>query len=79
MALLQIIQAFYFTISLLNDFVGTNEIDPVRTPLIRKLKDRLLATLAFPCAILVSITFWALYAVDRELVFPKVLDEIFPT
>lgn len=27
----------------------------------------------------VGITFWALYAVDRELVFPKALDEFFPT
>lgn len=47
-------------------------------PFIRKFKDRLLATLAFPCSVNVAVTFWLLYGIDRELVFPKVLDEIFP-
>lgn len=27
----------------------------------------------------VGVTFWGLMAIDRELVFPKVLDEFFPT
>lgn len=30
------------------------------------------------CPQFVSVTFWALYAVDRELVFPRSLDAVFP-
>jgi hypothetical protein len=73
-----IIQALYFTIALLNDLIGTNEVSPKKTPLIRKIKDYGLATFAWPVAWNVAITFWGLYAVDRELVFPRVLDTFFP-
>jgi len=75
---LQIIQALYYIVSLVNDFVGTNELVPKRPPAIRKFKDWLMATLAFPVALNVGVTFWTLYAIDRELVFPKVLDPVFP-
>jgi len=74
-----IIQASYFTISVLNDLFGSNEIAPKKLPLIRKVKDFLLASLAFPIALNVGVTFWTLMAIDRELVFPKFLDAIFPT
>ncbi|XP_046809560.1 androgen-induced gene 1 protein isoform X2 [Lucilia cuprina] len=74
-----IIQALYYTISLINDFVGSNEVAPKKMPLIRKIKDYMMATFAFPIALNVGITFWGLYAVDRELVFPKVLDAVFPS
>lgn len=40
---------------------------------------QLLPSLAFPLSMFVGSTFWALYAVDRELVFPKALDEYFPS
>lgn len=70
----------YFTISLLNDVFGTNEVifEPKKAPFIRKLRDYVFSTLAFPVALHVAITFWGLYAIDRELVFPKVLDSFFP-
>ncbi|SPP81988.1 androgen-induced gene 1 protein isoform X2 [Drosophila guanche] len=74
-----IIQALYYIVSLVNDFVGTNELAPKRPPAIRQFKDWLMATLAFPVALNVGVTFWALYAIDRELVFPKVLDAVFPS
>lgn len=34
--------------------------------------------LAFPCSMFVGLTFWSLYLVDRELVFPKAIDAFFP-
>uniref|UniRef100_A0A1A9WK81 Androgen-induced 1 n=1 Tax=Glossina brevipalpis TaxID=37001 RepID=A0A1A9WK81_9MUSC len=74
-----IIQAVYFTIALINDFMGTNEVSPKRLPLIRKLKDYMMATFAFPLALNVGITFWSIYAIDRELILPKVLDAVFPS
>lgn len=74
-----IIQAIYFTVSVLNDIVGTNELTPKRMPAIRKFKDYLLASLAFPVAMNVGISFWTLMAIDRELVFPKAFDAFFPS
>ncbi|XP_017473355.1 PREDICTED: androgen-induced gene 1 protein isoform X2 [Rhagoletis zephyria] len=74
-----IIQSLYYIISLINDFVGTNEVAPKRIPTIRKVKDYLMSALAFPVALNVGITFWTLYAIDRELVFPRVLDAVFPS
>lgn len=74
-----ILQAVYFTVCLINDFIGTNEVAPRKTlPLIRKLKDYMLAAFAFPVAMNVGVTFWSLMAIDRELVFPKALDAVFP-
>ncbi|XP_029714434.1 androgen-induced gene 1 protein isoform X3 [Aedes albopictus] len=73
-----ILQAIYFTVCLINDFIGTNEVAPRKTPLIRKLKDYMLAAFAFPVALNVGVTFWTLMAIDRELVFPKALDAVFP-
>jgi len=74
-----LLQAVFFTVCALNDLIGTNEDIISNKPLIRKLKDGLLTCLAFPLSMFVGITFWALYAVDRELVFPKALDEFFPS
>lgn len=74
-----ILQSVYFTICLLNDIVGSNEISIKQKPLICKIKDYMYATLAFPVAMFVGVTFWILMAIDRELVFPKALDEFFPS
>ncbi|XP_018796480.1 PREDICTED: androgen-induced gene 1 protein isoform X1 [Bactrocera latifrons] len=74
-----IIQTIYYVISLINDFVGTNEVAPKRTPTIRKVKDYLMSAFAFPVALNVGVTFWTLYAIDRELVLPRVLDPVFPS
>uniref|UniRef100_A0A336LG15 CSON004922 protein n=1 Tax=Culicoides sonorensis TaxID=179676 RepID=A0A336LG15_CULSO len=73
-----ILQAAYYTIALINDFTGSNEVAPKPMPLIRKIKDYVLAAFAWPIACNVAITFWSIYAVDRELIFPRVLDSFFP-
>nr|CAD7261521.1 unnamed protein product [Timema shepardi] len=74
-----IVQALYFAIALLNDVAGSNEVTNKEGPTIRKIKDYLLAAIAFPIAMFVGVTFWSLMAIDRELVFPKALDEFFPS
>ncbi|XP_053695930.1 androgen-induced gene 1 protein-like [Sabethes cyaneus] len=71
-------QVVYFTLSLLNDFIGSNELAPRRMPVTRKIKDYLFAAFLFPGAMLVTITFWGIMLVDRELILPKVLEPIFP-
>ncbi|MGH0183565.1 UNVERIFIED_CONTAM: hypothetical protein FKN15_012201 [Acipenser sinensis] len=42
------------------------------------LRDTILAVLAFPVGSFVVLSFWLLYAYDRELVYPKFLDDIIP-
>ncbi|XP_059059452.1 androgen-induced gene 1 protein-like [Achroia grisella] len=73
----EILQTLYFCVSLLNDFIGTNESTPKRTPLIRTIKD-VLFSVAFPIALYVSVAFWGIYAIDKPLVFPEILEKIFP-
>lgn len=43
-----------------------------------QLRDKVFTTLAFPLAAFVMTSFWTIYAVDRELVYPKQLDGIIP-
>lgn len=75
----QILQSVYYTICLLNDLFGTNEVLPRKQlPAIRRLKDYMFAALAMPVALNVGGTFWSLMAIDRELVFPKAFDSFFP-
>lgn len=72
------IQAFYFTLALLNDFVGSNKAAANDRPLITKVRDYIFGSFAFPLAFDVGGMFWMLYAIDRELVFPIKLDAFFP-
>ncbi|KAJ6649992.1 Androgen-induced gene 1 protein [Pseudolycoriella hygida] len=74
-----IIQASYFTICLLNDLFGTNEILPRKSSSLRQFKDYLFGAFAWPLALNVGVSFWTLMAIDRELVLPKALDPYFPT
>lgn len=73
------LQTVYFTVALINDIIGTNESTPSNKPLVRRIKDTLFSALAFPLAMFVGISFWAIYAVDRELILPKAMDAFFPT
>ncbi|XP_031629458.1 androgen-induced gene 1 protein-like isoform X2 [Contarinia nasturtii] len=73
-----IVQASYFTLCVLNDVIGTNENYPKRPSKLRKLKDYIFATFAFPLAMNVAISFWSIYAIDRELILPKSFESFFP-
>lgn len=44
-----------------------------------KLRDLVFASLAFPFGVFVAVSFWGIYMMDRELIFPKALDDIFPS
>lgn len=63
---------------MLNDFIGSNQVAIKNLPFIRRFKDYMFASFAFPLALNVGVTFWGIWMVDRELVLPKVLDEILP-
>ncbi|XP_063773557.1 androgen-induced gene 1 protein isoform X2 [Pseudophryne corroboree] len=42
------------------------------------LRDWMMAVLAFPVGVFVVTMFWSLYMYDRELVYPKLLDNFIP-
>ncbi|XP_067904120.1 androgen-induced gene 1 protein-like isoform X2 [Heterodontus francisci] len=45
---------------------------------INALQDWLFSALAFPIGFFVVVSFWLIYAYDRELVYPKILDQVIP-
>lgn len=47
-------------------------------PVTRKIRDYIFSTFAFPLGFNVSFSFWGLYSIDRELVFPKIVDSFYP-
>ncbi|KAL3847559.1 hypothetical protein ACJMK2_018464 [Sinanodonta woodiana] len=79
-----ILQTVYFGICVVNDIWGTNcqpshgTKGKLRSNL-QILRDNVFAALAYPIGMFVVITFWSIYMVDRELVFPKRLDDIIPS
>lgn len=77
----QIIQTSYYAFCLLNDVFGSN-VGPSQNLKSRsglqRFRDFVFASIVFPIGTFVVITFWGIYAVDRELVFPKALDAFIP-
>ncbi|CAL1533245.1 unnamed protein product [Lymnaea stagnalis] len=74
------LQTFYFGFSVAND-ISKNEESPrfhnKRSPM-QRWRDNFHAAIAFPVGMFVVATFWGLYAIDRDLVYPKALDKIIP-
>jgi len=73
-----VLQLIYFSISFLNNFFGSNALDRDNSTTLQKIRDFIFATLGFPIGQFVGIVFWTLFYIDRELVFPEVLDKLFP-
>ncbi|KAJ8372073.1 hypothetical protein AAFF_G00294870 [Aldrovandia affinis] len=46
--------------------------------LLIRIRDALFTILAFPVGMFVVLSFWSIYMYDRELVYPKFLDEVIP-
>ncbi|XP_072370580.1 androgen-induced gene 1 protein-like isoform X1 [Scyliorhinus torazame] len=78
-----ILQTTYFGVCVLTDLVWLLPQHGKRVQRlclrISALQDWLFAALAFPIGFFVVVSFWLLYAFDRELVYPKILDQIIPT
>ena len=73
------LQLTYFIISLCNELFSPPKNDKDQEPSkLGKVRDFLFSTLAFPVGIFVTISFWLLYVIDRNLVFPPKLDEFYP-
>ncbi|KAM5266198.1 androgen-dependent TFPI-regulating protein [Hipposideros larvatus] len=71
------LQAIFYGVACLEDVLnrikGKKDIK-----FLTAFRDLLFTTLAFPISTFVFLTFWMLFLYDRELIFPKALDAIFP-
>ncbi|KAI8033000.1 hypothetical protein M5D96_014245, partial [Drosophila gunungcola] len=65
-----LVQCGYYALALAYDLF--------RVRSLRNLRDYILATFVVPLALTVSLTFWTLYAIDRNAVYPDLLDLIYP-
>ncbi|XP_039086820.1 androgen-induced gene 1 protein isoform X2 [Hyaena hyaena] len=79
-----VIQAVFFGICVLTDLSslltrgnGNQEQERQLKKLI-SLRDWMLAVLAFPVGVFVVAVFWTIYAYDREMIYPKLLDNFIP-
>ncbi|KAF8778109.1 Androgen-induced protein 1 like [Argiope bruennichi] len=52
--------------------------DTIQSDRMIKFRDTVFAGIVFPYGVFVSCMFWGVYAVNRELIFPKELDGKFP-
>lgn len=47
-----------------------------KSPAINSLRDTIFTTVVLPMSAIVSVMFWGIYAVDRELIFPVALEKL---
>ena len=45
----------------------------------KKIQDGVFSTVAFPIGIFVTVIFWGIWMIDRNFVFPAVLDQYYPS
>lgn len=73
-----VLQILYFSLALVNDVFGTESREKEEASRFQKCRNFLFSTLAFPIGIFVPVMFWILFGIDRDLVFPADLDDIYP-
>lgn len=80
-----VIQAIFFGICVLTDLSSLltkgndNQEQERQLRKLISLRDWMMAVLAFPIGVFVVTMFWSIYLYDRELVYPKLLDNFIPT
>ncbi|GFY45472.1 androgen-induced gene 1 protein [Trichonephila inaurata madagascariensis] len=70
-----IVQFLFFAAACIIDLMKTSTGSFYR---VTRIRDKIYAGIVLPYGIFVVFMFWGLYAIDRELIFPKVLETIFP-
>ncbi|CAG2175054.1 unnamed protein product [Oppiella nova] len=68
------LQFIAFSLCLLSDILSTQS----KSSQIARLRDIVFNSLALPVGIFVVISFWGIYAVDRELIFPTGIEKWYP-
>ncbi|CAB4012315.1 Transducin beta 3 [Paramuricea clavata] len=75
------LQSLYFLLAFVGDvylLLKTKSKKKENDSGIIKLQDFMFAVIVFPLGMLVCFVFWSIYAVDRELIYPEILDNIIP-
>ena len=72
------LQAGYFLIAFVNDVIGTDSKTKEGSSGSQRVRDFLFSSVAFPTGAFVTVAFWAIYLVDRKLIFPVELDKYYP-
>ncbi|XP_059166198.1 androgen-induced gene 1 protein-like [Physella acuta] len=70
------LQTLYFGFCVVSDLA---ELAALQHKCLRNWRDTFHSTIAFPVGTFVVLLFWGLYSIDRELVYPKALDDIIPS
>ncbi|KAH8270137.1 hypothetical protein KR018_004415 [Drosophila ironensis] len=65
-----LLQFTYYALALFNDLT--------RDHTLRQMRDFIFASFVVPLAMTVSLTFWTLYSIDREAIYPGILDLVYP-
>ncbi|XP_073978034.1 androgen-dependent TFPI-regulating protein-like [Rhodnius prolixus] len=71
------IQGVYFIFCTLQHLLSLLSAHKIKDKL-TKYSDYIFTSIATPMALMVSIVFWSIFLYDRELIFPKVLDQVIP-
>uniref|UniRef100_A0A8D1D0V8 Androgen dependent TFPI regulating protein n=1 Tax=Sus scrofa TaxID=9823 RepID=A0A8D1D0V8_PIG len=71
------LQAIFYGVACLEDVLKRTE-GKKDIKFVTAFRDLLFTTLAFPISAFVFLSFWIIFLYDRELVYPKAIDDIFP-
>ncbi|XP_048354152.1 androgen-dependent TFPI-regulating protein-like isoform X2 [Sphaerodactylus townsendi] len=75
----QVLQAMLFVLCVVIDFVHLcSPYHETLSALLVPVRDFIFSVFVFPVGLFVAVVFWGLYAYDRELVYPRELDEVNP-
>lgn len=69
-----VLQLIYFIIALANGIFGSCNVSANARSWLCQWRDFIFSTLAFPVGMFVTLSFWAVYAIDRALVWPAEMD-----
>ncbi|XP_076806666.1 androgen-induced gene 1 protein-like [Clavelina lepadiformis] len=72
-----VVQFICFTLCIVKDLTHRWNLKDLSRK-IKCVRDVIHASIGIPCALTVLFSFWSIYLIDRELIYPKVLDNILP-
>ncbi|XP_062976767.1 androgen-induced gene 1 protein-like [Elgaria multicarinata webbii] len=77
----QVLQTILYSLCVLMDAVALciPSQEKCVSCLLRPIRDFIFSAYVFPVGLFVAVAFWGLYAYDRELVYPRELDDINPS
>lgn len=71
-------QLIYYFLMVFSHLIGVVPALGKISTKVRNLADILFSTIAIPFGLTVTISFWSLYAIDRELIYPSWIDKVIP-